>query len=129
MTLLFDSSAIFNLYAEGRYAPFIDAYTTPLARYELGNAVWKRVHPTKTTKLEEGQKLLDALDTLYKKMNKITVIDTDETLKLANENGITYYDATYITTAIDHSLTLVTDDERLRRIATKHAKTSRSSEV
>jgi predicted nucleic acid-binding protein len=120
MTLLLDSSAIFNLYTEGRYASFLDAYTTPLARYELGNAVWKRVHLAKTTKQEEGQKLLDALDTLYLKMNKITEIDTGETLKLADENGITYYDASYITTALDHGLTLITDDTRLRKTASKY---------
>ncbi len=120
MTLLLESSAIFNLYAEGRYAPFLDAYTTPLARYELGNAVWKRVHLTKTTKLDEGQKLLDALDTLYLKMNKITELETGETLKLADENGITFYDATYIAAAIDHGLTLITDDAKLRKTASKY---------
>ncbi len=129
MTLLLDSSAIFNLYIEGKYTPFINAYTTPLARYELGNAVWKRVHLTKTTTQEEGQTLLDALDTLYQKMNKITEIDTGGTLKLADENGMTYYDATYITTAIDHSLILVTDDKKLHRTATKHVKVARSDEV
>jgi predicted nucleic acid-binding protein len=129
MTLLLDSSAIFNLYAEGRYTPFLDAYTTPLARYELGNAVWKRIHLTKATKQEEGQKLLDALDTLYLKMNKITELDTGETLKLADENGITYYDASYITTALDHSLTLITDDTRLRKTASKYVTATDSQHI
>jgi predicted nucleic acid-binding protein len=129
MTILLDSSAILNLYAEGRYAPFLDAYTTPLARYELGNAAWKRVHLIKNTKLEEGQRLLDALDTLCLKMNKITEINTAKTLKLADEEGITYYDATYITTAIDHALTLVTDDKKLHKTAKKHVQVTQSTEI
>ncbi len=129
MTLLIDSSAILNLYMDERYAPLIGAYTTPLARYELGNAVWKRVHLLKSTKLEEGLRLLDALDTLYLKMNKITELDPGETIKLADEDGITYYDATYITSALDHGLTLVTDDRRLYNSAEKHTKVSRSNDI
>jgi predicted nucleic acid-binding protein len=129
MTLLIDSSAILNLYMEGRYAPLIDAYTTPLTRYELGNAVWKRVHLLNLMKLEEGLKLLDALDTLYLKMSKIIELDTGETLRLADEEGLTYYDATYITTALDHGLNLVTDDRRLYNSAEKHIKVSRSNDI
>ena len=129
MTLILDSSAILNLYMDGRYTPFIDAFTTPLARYELGNVVWKRVHLLKRLNLDEGLKLLDALDTLYLQMNKITNLDPGETLKLADENGITYYDATYISAALDHGLQLVTDDQRLYNSAGKHLQVYKSTDV
>jgi predicted nucleic acid-binding protein len=41
-------------------------------------------------------------------------------LRLAENEGLTFYDASYLQAAIDRGLTLVTEDTKLRRAAKKH---------
>ncbi|RLI96776.1 MAG: toxin VapC, partial [Candidatus Aenigmatarchaeota archaeon] len=41
MSYLFDTSAIFRAIKEGKIEILAGNYTIELARYELGNAIWK----------------------------------------------------------------------------------------
>lgn len=38
---LIDASAIFNLFQSGKYNILMTGATIPLARYEIGNVLWK----------------------------------------------------------------------------------------
>jgi hypothetical protein len=47
MKYLFDASSIFEIIKAGNLKSLVDGYTTDLARFELGNVIWKEVNLTK----------------------------------------------------------------------------------
>lgn len=53
-------------------------------------------------------------------MKEIHVEEALATLNIVIEEGITYYDASYICAAIKNNTILVTDDEKLHIIAKKY---------
>jgi len=57
--------------------------------------------------------LLDPLLEIFSKLKKPEKENGLEALKIATEEGITFYDASYIQAAIQNNLTLITDDEQL----------------
>jgi len=54
--------------------------------------------------------------------NKFTYI------KIAAEESITFYDASYIQAAIQNTLTLITNDEKIRKKGKKYLKTLKTNE-
>lgn len=126
---LFDSSAIINLCGEKRIDKLFEGWTLNLAFYELGNAVWKQTYIHRTVTPEEAGKLLDALTEVFINMKKPEKENGLGTLKIAVREGLTYYDAAYIQAAVENKLTLVTDDEKLYRVAKKFVKTMKSNEL
>lgn len=45
-------------------------------------------------------------------MRKIKIKDHEKTLKIVQRENLTFYDAAYISVAIENNLTLITDDEK-----------------
>jgi len=129
MKLLFDSSSIINLCIERKIERLLEGWTLNLAFYGLGNAVWKQVNLQKTLTPEEGGEALNALIEVLKNMREIRVEDAFSILNMAVEEGLTYYDASYIHAAIKNGATLVTDDKKLHSIAKKYVKTITSEEL
>lgn len=126
---LFDSSAIINLCSEKKIDHLVTAWTLDLAFYEIGNAVWRQVYVRKSLSREKGDMILDALMSVLENMNIAKVEDALGILKIAVEEGITYYDASYLFVAIKNSLALVTDDEKLYNASKKYIKVSSSKEI
>ena len=62
-------------------------------------------------------------------MNVVLIEDGSAVLSIAVEEGLTYYDASYIHAAYRNGLTLITDDERLGSIAKKYVQTATSSDI
>ena len=129
MKTLFDSSSIINLCSERKIERLLEGYTLNLAFYELGNAVWKQVHLHKALTQEEGGEALAALTQVYRQMRELHVEDASSILNIAVEEGLTYYDASYIHAAIKNDAMLVTDDRKLHTAASKHVKTTTSEEL
>ena len=129
MKPLFDSSSIINLCSERKIERLLEGYTLNLAFYELGNAVWKQVHPHKALTQEEGGEALAALTEVYGQMRELPVEDASSILNIALEEGLTYYDASYIHAAIKHDAVLVTDDIKLHTAASKYVETTTSEEL
>jgi len=127
--MLFDSSAIINLCGERKLDRFEGAYTLNLAFYEVGNAVWKQVHVYKTLTMEEGCTVLDSLTELVKILKKVEARRVSEVLRIAVEEDLTYYDASYLQASIENSLTLVTDDEKLHAAGKKYVETAKNDEL
>ncbi|MBO8182746.1 MAG: type II toxin-antitoxin system VapC family toxin [Archaeoglobus sp.] len=125
---LFDSSAIINLCGRGNLDKFDGGYTLNLAIFEIGNAVWKQVYLKRRIETEEGLIVLEVLTEIFENLKKIEVSARD-VLMLAIEEGLTFYDAAYLHAAIKNNLTLVTDDDRLFKIAKKHVRVLKSREV
>ena len=126
---LFDSSAIINLCGEKEVDKLLEGWTLHLAFYELGNAVWKQAHIHKTITVNEANIVLDSLTAVFKKLKKPEMGDPLEILKIAIDEGLTYYDAAYIRAAVENALTLVTNDKQLYKIGKKYVETITTDEL
>jgi len=127
--MLFDSSAIINLCGERKIDKLLEGSTLDLALYEVGNAVWRQVHIHRTITIDEGNTVLDTVTEVIKRLEKIEAENPLEILRIAVEEDLTYYDASYLHTAIGNSLTLVIDDQKLYTAAKKHVETMKSDEI
>lgn len=127
MRNIYDSSAIINLCAKKNLDRLLEGETLDLAVYEAGNAVWRQVHLRKTLTREEGEKALTVLTETINNMKTAAIQDTTAVLNIAIEEGITFYDASYLHAAVKNNLTLVTDDERLSSAARRYVKTASSN--
>jgi len=112
MTYLLDASAIFKAIKENAIERTADSHTLELARYELGNIVWKQHNLHKTINREESLSLIriiaDVLDTLQVHHAKGR---EDKILELAEEQDTTFYDASYLHQARELGLSLVSEDK------------------
>jgi len=129
MRYLFDSSSIINLCARRRVDELLEGGTLSLAFYEVGNAIWRQVYLKKSLTREEGGKALATLVEVVRRMGEVSVEEGPAVLDIAVEEGVTYYDASYICAAVKNGLTLVTDDDRLCSVARKYVETVTSIEV
>jgi len=117
--MIFDASSIFVAVKNRKLRILKNATTSQLAKYELGNVVWKEVYLHKTLNYDEGLGLLLLLMKVVNKMD-VTEPDYKETLETACRYGITFYDAVYVQLAVDHSDVLVTEDNKLKKKICKH---------
>lgn len=121
MKLLFDTAALMNL-IEQKGKEVINVinrqYTIDLAYYELGNANWKNVH-RKLISLELGKKIGQNIAIILQAMKILSynLDDQDNILEFAGQTDVTFYDASYLYTALKHDMILVTDDDKMLKIA------------
>jgi len=129
VSFIFDSSAIINLCGDRKAEKLMDGWTLNLAIYELGNAVWKQVKIHKKITVEEANLVLDSLTEVFRRLRKPATENTLKTLEIAVKEDLTYYDASYISAALENDLTLVTDDDKLYRAGKKYVRTVKSNEL
>ena len=126
MSLLFDASAIINLSLRNKPHAFLKGRTVPLAEFEIGNAVWKQVSLSGELSEEDGARILRRLVDAVALMDIIRVPQVEDALRVACEEGLSYYDAYYVAAAKASGSTLVTDDDALRRKAERYVDVLRS---
>jgi len=129
---LLDASALLPLVTKCGRRLIVEAsreelFTTDLAIYEACNSLWK------LSKLLMSISIEDAVDaaTIIKDLTTKSVIksinftklDFSRTLQIAYKEGLTFYDASYITTAKSTEAILVTEDEKLEKAARRFIKT------
>ncbi|MEM2466641.1 MAG: type II toxin-antitoxin system VapC family toxin [Candidatus Bathyarchaeia archaeon] len=114
MKYLFDSSAIFKAIKENKVDVLVGNCTLELARYELGNILWKSFAlEGKATEME-----IKSLAKIAKRVLGIMEVlqidcSEEEILEIANKAKITFYDASYVYYAKAKNLTLITEDTQL----------------
>ncbi len=114
MKYLFDSSAIFRALKENKIEALAGNYTIELARYELGNILWKECTLHGTFSEQEAQILAKTVKHTLALMDIIeTAGHEEQILQTAVNQKITYYDASYAHLAKTKQLTLITEDIRL----------------
>ena len=114
MKYLFDSSAIFRAIKENKIELLIGNYTLELARYELGNIVWKDFVLQAKLSEQEAKMLAKTIKQTLSIMDIIeTVGSEEEILDTAIKRKITFYDASYVYFAKAKELKLITEDLRL----------------
>jgi predicted nucleic acid-binding protein len=123
MNSLFDASAI--LFYVGRNEPerLAGGYTSSLAPFELGNAIWKE------SVLRKGLNAMErglALDRVTRMLSLMTVLGVEGheagIMVAAAELGITYFDAAYTYLAHEVGAMLVTLDGKLAKSAKGYVK-------
>ena len=132
MKYLLDASALLPLVTRRGKQLIVEAsretlVTTDLAIYEACNSLWKLSTLLKSISLEDtvdvANTLKDlALRSLIQHIN-FARLDFSHTLKRAHREQLTFYDASYIITAESEEAILVTEDEKLRKAASKFVKT------
>lgn len=130
MKYLFDSSAIFKAIKENKIDFLIGNHTLELARYELGNILWKNYSLQAKATDQEIKKLAKIIKQTLNLM-EITQINCteEEILETATKLKITFYDASYTYHAKAKELALITEDLQLLKKITPYTKASKLNDI
>lgn len=111
---LFDASSLIELVGRGggAAAAAFDQYTLDLAFYEAGNSFWHDSAGQQLLSREDATDAVGYLDSVREEMVVLALADIGATTvcETAWEEGVTYYDAAYITAARATNTVLVTED-------------------
>ena len=114
MKYLFDSSAIFRAVKENKIEFLAGNYTVELARYELGNIIWKDCVLLAKVSEQEAKMMEKTINHTLNLMDLIEIAGSEEEiLDTAIKLKITFYDASYAYFAKAKDLRLITEDARL----------------
>ena len=125
---VYDASSILELMERETLPDILDSSTTPLAVFEIGNAVWKQVRLTKKLTESQGERIFLAASLLVQKMRTV-MPDALHSLTLALKEDLTFYDASYLQSAIEAGSEFVTEDRKLQNKAEKYVKVLNSSRL
>lgn len=127
---LFDSSSLVNLVKKGIVKPFVEGVTLDLAIYESISAVWKEYVLLKRIDGETALRFVSIISRVFEAMEVTSISGLEsEVFKLASKENLTVYDASYLCVAVRRRLTLVTDDWKLRSIASKYTRVLASGDL
>lgn len=126
MSCILDSSAIFKAVRSDAVEAVAGNYTLELARYELGNTLWKEYELHKRINIEELKRLISLIKRVLGLIELIGLECREEKiLGVAERLKVTFYDASYIFCAQEKGIPLMTEDENLIKKARNYIKTSR----
>ncbi|MEM2922607.1 MAG: type II toxin-antitoxin system VapC family toxin [Candidatus Bathyarchaeia archaeon] len=132
MKYLLDASALLPLVTRRGKRLLIEAsretlITTDLAIYEACNSLWKLATLLKSVSLEDASDVAITLkDLAIRGMIQpvgFSSLDFSKTIEKACKEKITFYDASYIVNAQGTGAILVTEDDKLQKVANKFVKT------
>jgi predicted nucleic acid-binding protein len=114
MNALFDSSAIFRAIKENKIDFLNGNWTLELARYELGNIVWKEYALQAKISEQESKMIIKTVKRVLGIMNVLDIAGNEEQiLEISTKLKITFYDAAYTYFAKAKELKLITEDAHL----------------
>src|SRR5208283_3433684 len=97
MKYIFDASSIFTAIREKKIRLLTGNYTLEIARYELGNVVWKDQILQYNISKEEAEKAVKAIRHTLALMEVLQAASSEEAIfEIATELKITFYDASYV---------------------------------
>ncbi|MGH9909963.1 MAG: type II toxin-antitoxin system VapC family toxin [Nitrososphaerales archaeon] len=127
---LFDASALINIMIrKGSEALKVLSGQSilDLTIYEVGNSIWRLSYIEKKISNDQACAFLDSFLLLLQRMKIININGMEKSVKeFSMENGLTFYDASYLVVSKTHDLILVTDDKTLSKVALKHTKVESS---
>ena len=111
---LLDASSIFEALRTLNLKPLEGSSTLDLARYEVGNTVWKHSNLLHTLAPEEAKLLIGEASRLFSLLNIVDVSEGEaDVLELAVSQKITFHDASYLYKAKEMGASIVTEDAQL----------------
>ncbi len=130
MSYVLDSSSIFKAIKQNKVDGIAGAQTLELARYELGNALWKECTKRRSVTPQELVELAGVVKSALNLMEESTVRCSErEVLDLARELKLTYYDASYVYCAASRGSILVTEDDEILKRAGHRVRTMRLDDM
>ncbi len=130
MSYVFDSSSIFRAIKQNAVDAVAGSYTLEVARYELGNTLWKEYAIHRRVNSEEVKRLTRPVKDVLKLMEVMMIgcheeeiIDTSVRLKL------TFYDASYVHFTEKNNIPLVTEDLDLIEKVKAHVKALKLDDI
>ncbi|MDI9577076.1 MAG: type II toxin-antitoxin system VapC family toxin [Candidatus Bathyarchaeia archaeon] len=118
MKYLFDSSAIFRAIKENKVEVLTGNCTLELARYELGNIVWKDYVLQAKISGQEMKMLAKTIRRTLSIMDVLAAVGSEEEiLETAVQLNVTFYDASYVYFARTKNLQLISEDKHLTKKA------------
>lgn len=116
MRYLFDASALVNLVKKAYLKPLLDGATLDLAIYEGLNAILKENTLIKKLDDKLATRYIEIFTKVFSFIEVLSIEGCEaEVYKVAKNHALTIYDASYVVTAYKNKMTLVTDDNSLRR--------------
>ncbi|MGF3522968.1 MAG: type II toxin-antitoxin system VapC family toxin [Candidatus Bathyarchaeia archaeon] len=93
-----------------------------LTFYEIGNALWKESCLRKFLTKKESEILRNSFQTVLSKINMIALETTSfqGVFLISESENLSFYDASYLFTAKEKGLVLVTEDKELKAKAKKY---------
>ena len=130
MKYLFDASSILEAITKDKIEVLSVNYTVELARYELGNTIWKRIRLLGKVNRMEYTRLISLVKRVLKLMEVLS-IECHETqiAEIAAKLNITFYDAAYVFHAKQKNIPLVTEDKELKTKTAAFIKTKSLKEI
>ena len=130
MKYVFDSSAIFRSLMENKIEALVGNATLDLARYELGNILWKNYALKAKTTDKELKSLMELVKQTLNILDIIQISGGEEkVLDVAVKLKMTFYDASYAYIAKKSEAMLVTEDAELLRKAAPYVKALKLDDV
>ena len=130
MKYLLDASALMLLIktadTESTVDFLQDSMVLDLTFYEVGNAIWKEGTLTKYLTSKEAEKMGTTAQTILAKISKVTneADAFQKILEIAQTEKLSYYDSSYIHSAKETQLKLISEDKELRTKARKYVDVS-----
>ena len=116
---LFDASSFIKALKLKRPDAIAGGHVQWLTVYEVLNAIWKEARLVKSVREDKALELASLVKELVGYTRVLNVRDLEEeVLRTALRLGLTAYDSSYVVLAKEHGLTLVTEDEELKKSAT-----------
>jgi len=114
MKPLIDASSIYEAARTDKAKELEGLHTVEIARYEIGNTLWKHTALLGTYSPEEADEMIQMFTDIFHVMRFLQLKGHERgVLELANELGAPYYDASYIYFALRRGLPLVTEDAQM----------------
>ena len=114
MKCIFDPSSIFTAIREKKVRSLSGNFSLEIARYELGNVVWKDHILLRTISKEEAKETIKTIKHTLALMEILQIAeDEDAIFETAAEMRLTFYDAAYVHAAEAKDLGLITEDQHL----------------
>lgn len=126
MSYLLDASSLMLLIkkadAQEAVEKLQESAVLDLTYYEVGNIIWKESALIKFLTSKEADKFGRMAQEI---MGKVNQIDSKETafmkiLEIARDENLSFYDSSYVYSAKEKGLTLITEDKRLKEKAKKY---------
>lgn len=128
MMSLIDASSIYTAIKEKRVRRVAGSTTIELARFELGNIVWKEHALLHHITWDEATQVMELGEKTLKTLLFIDLSGEEtDILRTTRSSGLNYYDASYLHAAKELNAKLITEDTRLAKAATRLGIPSRST--
>jgi predicted nucleic acid-binding protein len=110
--MIFDSSSIYTAVSNDGEKVLRNVFTLELARYEIGNILWKEAVLVKRYSSGEVVFMQKEFERIFESMRFVSFSGSD-ILRIAVDLRLSFYDAAYVNAAKTTNLPLVTEDKQI----------------